>query len=176
MQNNTQIVDVVNQFAKEIGVLMSLILTLEGRQRERKLKTTANEIDLPLKFLEKESQWANLTESYIGLLKPEFRYDVHKSDSPIVFWDYCAERRALINNNLTAKDLFEVEGSNVNAKILWRMATFLICVNMNYLNVLNIYILPLNSTPRNEIISIVWSGREPFQSIVSIQWILKDTI
>ena len=46
------------------------------------------------------------------------RYDMHKSDSPIVFWDYCAERRALINNNLTAKDLFEVEGSNANAKIL----------------------------------------------------------
>ena len=56
MQNNTQIVDVVKQFAKEIGVLMSLILDLEETQRGRKLKTTANEMDLPLKFLEKETQ------------------------------------------------------------------------------------------------------------------------
>ena len=56
MQNNTQIVDVVKQFAKKIGVLMSLILTLEGTQRGRKLKTTANEVVFPLKFLEKEIQ------------------------------------------------------------------------------------------------------------------------
>ena len=38
------------------------------------------------------------------------------SNSPLVFWDYCAERRALINN-LTAKNLFQLDGTNANFKI-----------------------------------------------------------
>ena len=39
------------------------------------------------------------------------------SDSPLKFWDYCAERRVLINN-LTSKDLFQLNGSNANLKIV----------------------------------------------------------
>ena len=35
------------------------------------------------------------------------------SDSPLVFWDHCIERRARINN-LTAKDLFSLHGSNAH--------------------------------------------------------------
>ena len=35
------------------------------------------------------------------------------SDSPLIFWDYCMERRARINN-LTAKDLFSLHGSNAH--------------------------------------------------------------
>ena len=34
-----------------------------------------------------------------------------ESDCPLAFWDYCVERRARINN-LTAKDLFKLHGSN----------------------------------------------------------------
>ena len=34
-----------------------------------------------------------------------------ESDSPLVFWDYCAERRARFHN-LTAKDLFQLQGKN----------------------------------------------------------------
>ncbi len=33
------------------------------------------------------------------------------SDSPLVFWDYCMKRHARINN-LTAKDLISLHGSN----------------------------------------------------------------
>ena len=39
------------------------------------------------------------------------------SDSPLKFWDYCAERRAKINN-LTAKGLFQLQGSNPYFKVL----------------------------------------------------------
>ena len=35
----------------------------------------------------------------------------------MILWDYCAERKALINN-LTATNLFQLEGSNANATIL----------------------------------------------------------
>ena len=117
MKNKTQIIDAVKQFAKEIGVPLSLILDPEGTHRGDKLEKAANEMDLALKFLERKTQWANLTELYIGLLKEAVRYDMHGKDNPMVFWDYCAERRALINN-LTAKNLFQLEGSNANMKIL----------------------------------------------------------
>ena len=71
----------------------------------------------PLKFLERRTQWANLAELYIGLLKKAVRKDMKASDSPLKFWDYCAERRVLINN-LTSKDLFQSNGSNANLKII----------------------------------------------------------
>ena len=37
--------------------------------------------------------------------------------SPLKFWDYCAERRVLINI-LTSKNLFQLDGGNVNLKIV----------------------------------------------------------
>ena len=36
---------------------------------------------------------------------------MHEANSPMVFWDYCIERRACINN-LTAKSNFKLHGSN----------------------------------------------------------------
>ena len=33
-----------------------------------------------------------------------------EKDSPLIFWDYCAERRASITN-MTAKDLFQLQGT-----------------------------------------------------------------
>jgi hypothetical protein len=50
----------------------------------------------------------NKAELYIGLLKEAVRKDMKDQDSPMVFWDYCIERRARIHN-LTAKSL---HGSN----------------------------------------------------------------
>ena len=35
---------------------------------------------------------------------------MHKSNSPLCFWDYCDERRTRINN-LTAKNAFRLHGS-----------------------------------------------------------------
>ena len=43
--------------------------------------------------------------------------DMKKSDSPLRFWGYCAERRVLINN-LTSKNLFQLNGVNANLKIV----------------------------------------------------------
>jgi hypothetical protein len=55
-------------------------------------------MDLTMKVLEESTQWANLAELYIGLMKESIREDMQTSDCPIVFWDYCAERRALVNS------------------------------------------------------------------------------
>jgi len=43
------------------------------------------------------------------MLKEAVRKDMLKSDCPFVFWDYCTERQAWINN-ATAKDLLQLEG------------------------------------------------------------------
>jgi len=44
-------------------------------------------------------------------LKEAVRKDMKDQDSPMVFWDYCIERRARIHN-LTAKANFKLHGSN----------------------------------------------------------------
>jgi hypothetical protein len=50
---------------------------------------------------------------YIGIIKEAVRKDMKASDCPLVFWDYCVERRARINN-LTAKNNFQLHGSNAH--------------------------------------------------------------
>ena len=79
----------------------------------------------------------NLAELIIGLLIEAVRFDMHRSESPMIFWDYCAERRALINIS-TAKNLFQLQGSNANAAILGDSGAFLFCVKMNDVNGVNI--------------------------------------
>ena len=62
-------------------------------------------------MLEARTQWANRAELYVGLIKGGTRKDLRESHAPLVLWDYCMERRALIFQ-LTAKGLFQLQGSN----------------------------------------------------------------
>ena len=71
----------------------------------------------PLKFLERRTQWVNLAELYIGLLKEMVCKDMKDSDSPLKLWDYYAKQRVLINN-LTFKNLFQLDGANKNLKMV----------------------------------------------------------
>ena len=64
----------------------------------------------------KWSDWSITEWVYIGLIKESIQNDLKDKDSPLVFWDYYAERRQLINN-LTAKNVFQLDGSNPNFKI-----------------------------------------------------------
>ena len=50
-------------------------------------------------------------------MKEAVHKDMKDSDSPLKFWDYCAERRVL-TNNLTSKNLFQLDGGNANLKIV----------------------------------------------------------
>lgn len=106
MKSKTEIVQAVEQFVKEIRVSTTLILDPEGTQSSTDLKKTASEMNCTLKYIKRESQWANLAELYIDFIKESIHKDLKDLDSPLVFCDHCAERRALINN-LTAKNLFQ---------------------------------------------------------------------
>jgi hypothetical protein len=99
----------LKQFSKETGVPLALISDPAGEQTSKDVKKLARDMDLTLKVLEESTQWANLAELYIGLMKESIREDMRTSNCPIVFWDYCAERRALVNN-LTAKKLPQLHG------------------------------------------------------------------
>jgi hypothetical protein len=64
-----------------------------------------------LRVLEAETQWVNRAELYIGLIKEATQKDMRLSRSPIVLWDYCMERIALIYQ-CTTKRLFQLNGTN----------------------------------------------------------------
>ena len=78
---------------------------------------------MTLRILEGSTQWANKAELYIILFKESARKDMLDENPPLVFWDYCAERRALIKN-MTAKDLFQLQGQTPHFEKLVRKETF----------------------------------------------------
>ncbi len=61
--------------------------------------------------VEAETQWANWSELWVGLVKKSTRKDLRDAGSPIVLWDYCMECRVLIYQ-VTAKKLFQLHGMN----------------------------------------------------------------
>jgi hypothetical protein len=101
----------MKHFAKEIGAPDAFVADKSGEQMSKEMKTFGNEIGSKLRALEESTPWANRAELYIGLLKEAVRKDMKDQDSPMVFWDYCIERRARIHN-LTAKPNFKLHGSN----------------------------------------------------------------
>jgi hypothetical protein len=98
-------------FAKEVGAPNILVCDGSKTQNQRDVKTFLTQIGTTLKTLEAETQWANRAELGVGLIKESTRKDLRDSGSPIVLWDYCMERRALIYN-VTSKKLFQLHGSN----------------------------------------------------------------
>ena len=117
MKVKTVIINAIKAFTKEIGVPTALTLDPEGTQTSKALNRVAKDIYCLLKYLERATQWGNLAELYIGLLKEAVCKDMKESDSPLKFWDYCAEQRVLINN-LTSKNLYQFNGANANLKIV----------------------------------------------------------
>ena len=71
------------------------------------------DIGTTLIVLEENTPWVNKAELYIGIIKEAVCKDMTTYDYPLVFWNYCMERRTHINN-LTTKDLFSLHGSNAH--------------------------------------------------------------
>ena len=111
MRSKGDFLKALKSFAKEIGVPEALIVDPSGEQTSNNVKQFCHQVSTTLRMLEEGTQWANCAELYIGLLKESIRKDLRESDAPLVLWDYCAERRARIHN-LTAKDLFQLNGQN----------------------------------------------------------------
>ena len=108
MERKSDFKDALHLFCKEIGVPISLVVDPSGEQTSKAVRKFCNQVGTTLRVLEESTQWANRAELYIGFLKKAIRKDLQRSDCPLVLWDYCAQRRALIHN-LTPRDLFQTE-------------------------------------------------------------------
>ena len=85
MKIKTKIANTGKVFAKEIGVPTALISDPEETQTSKELNKATKDINTPLKFLERRTQWAKLAELYIGLLKEAVFKDMKDSNSPVRF-------------------------------------------------------------------------------------------
>ena len=110
MKRKSEVLLAIKQFAKEIGAPDSFVADMSGEQMSSEVKKFCNDIGTTLRALEEGTPWSNKAELYIGLIKEAVRKDMHESNSPLRFWDYCVERRTRINN-LTSKNAFRLHGS-----------------------------------------------------------------
>ena len=116
MKTKNEVLQAVKQFAKAVGAPDAIVCDASGEQTSEGLKKFLHAIGTTLRLLEEGTPWANKAELYIGLIKEAVRKDMKSSDCPLAFWDYCVERRARINN-LTAKNLFQLHGSNAYTEL-----------------------------------------------------------
>ena len=105
MEKKSDFRDCLHLFCKEVGVPEILVVDPSGEQTSKPVRRFCIQVGTTLKLLEESTQWANRAELYVGLLKESIRQDLRKSHCPMILWDYCAQRRALIHN-LTPRDLF----------------------------------------------------------------------
>ena len=110
MTSKSQVLLALKQFAKEVGAPDAIICDAARDQQSRPLKQFLQQIGTSLRVLEENTPWANKAELYIGILKEAVRKDMKESSCPLVFWDFCVERRARVHN-LTPKKLFSLKGN-----------------------------------------------------------------
>ena len=103
-------------FAKDIGAPDAIICDASREQISKEVRDFCYKIGTSIRVLGEGTPWANHAELYIGLLKEAVRKDMKESNCHLVFWDYCAELRARINN-MTARKLFQLEGRNAHLSI-----------------------------------------------------------
>ena len=116
MKSESQVLHAIKQFAKTIGAPEALIHDASKDQKAKEVRKYCDDIGTTLRVLEENTPWANKAELYIGIIKEAVRKDMKESNCPLAFWDYCMERRSRINN-LTAKDLFSLHGSNAHTDL-----------------------------------------------------------
>ena len=98
-------------FCKEVGAPRAFVVDPHKSNKSAKVRSFCHKIGSTLRVLEENTQHADRAELYIGLLKEAIRKDTREMHSPLRLWCYCAERRSQIFN-LTAKNLFQLEGQN----------------------------------------------------------------
>ena len=121
MKSLTEIPECIKLFAKEVGAPNIFVCDPQRNQTDKRVREFCQKIGTTLRVLEEGTQHANRAELYIGLLKEGVRQDMRESHSPLRLWDYCAERRSQIFN-LTAKDLFQLQGQNPHLATYGEMA------------------------------------------------------
>ena len=109
MKSKGDVPAALKMFAKEIGAPDAIVCDASGEQTSHTVRKFLNQMGTALRVLERDTQWSNHAELYIGLVKEAVRKDMKESNCPLVFWDYCAERRVRVHN-LTARNLFQLDG------------------------------------------------------------------
>ena len=66
---------------------------------------------MSLKLLEQRTQWADLAEKYISILKAAVIKDLQELNCPLVLWCYCIEYRTRVHN-VKARDSLHLDGKN----------------------------------------------------------------
>jgi len=120
MKSTKDIPAAMKLFCKEVGVPSTFVADPHPNTTDKKVRDFCHKIGSTLRILEENTQHADRAELYIGLLKEAVRKDMRETHSPLRFWCYCAERRASIFN-LTAKNLFQLEGQNPHLATLGEM-------------------------------------------------------
>ena len=95
---------------KEIGVPSKLIVDGARAQVQGKARELCDHENCDIVELKKNTPASNRAERYIQTLKTSSKNDMNESDSSIVFWCYCVERRAMVEN-ACAKDNYLLKGS-----------------------------------------------------------------
>src|SRR6056300_1312548 len=109
--NQKEYLQALKAFCREVGVPETLVCDPHPTQHSREVKNYLAEVGTRLKVLERSTQWADLAERFIGLLKSGVRTDLRESNAPMVLWDYCLDRRVMIMN-LTARSTHKLRGIN----------------------------------------------------------------
>ena len=99
-----------------------LVCVPHPTQTQQKVKEFCTQIGTTLRILEARTQWANQAE-YVGLIKEATRKDMRATGSPLVLWNYCMERRALIFQ-ITTQQLFQLNGTNPHTMTFGMEAEF----------------------------------------------------
>ena len=108
MKRKSEVSLALKLFAKEIGAPAAIICDAAGENKSKEVRKFCHQIRTTLQYLEESTPWVNLSELHIGIIKEYIRKDMKSLNCPLVFWDYCSERRSRINN-ITAKNLFQLE-------------------------------------------------------------------
>lgn len=109
--NQGQYMQALRAFCREVGVPERLVVDPHPTQTCDAARKYLQEVGTRLRVLERGTQWADLAERFIGMLKTGVRLDLRESNAPMVFWDYCLERRVQIMN-LTARTTHRLQGLN----------------------------------------------------------------
>ena len=109
MKSKSQFPDALKLFCKEVGVPNTVVVDPSGQQTSNKIEQFCHNVGTTLRVLEEHTQWANRAELYIDLIKEAIHKEMRASHYPVALWDYCAEYKAQVHN-LTAKDLFQLQG------------------------------------------------------------------
>ena len=105
MKSQTELLQVVKQFAKDIVAPDAIICDGASEQKYHNIKKFLSEIGTTLQLLEEGMPWSKKAELYIGLIKEAVRKDIKSSNSSLDFWDYCVQQQACVQN-MTSKDTF----------------------------------------------------------------------